>query len=134
VPAISAGGYAPKSGRGSDERLINRRIRDHNGDVLSDDDLAAEWRAREGDEVDDETDDGNADDADAAARPSDEWADADGDGDDEATESDMDDDDDDVVASPERSDEAAPTEPELDPDAPEPGGDDDDLGEGGRDR
>jgi GTP-binding protein len=101
VPAISAGGYAPKSGRGSDERLIKRRIRDHNGDVLSDDDLAAEWRAREGD------------------------------GDYEATETDMDEDD---VAWRERTDEAATTEPELDPDAPESGGDDDDLGEGGRDR
>jgi GTP-binding protein len=94
VPAISAGGYAPKSGRGTDERLINRRHHGHNEDVLSDDDLAAEWRARD---------------------------------DDDAIETDVDDDE---SVWPDRSDDAATTETEIDPDAPDPAGDDDDLGDG----
>ncbi|MDQ1714382.1 MAG: GTPase, partial [Frankiaceae bacterium] len=52
VPTVNAGLYEPRSGRGTDERLIKRRLRNNNGDMLSDDDLAAEWRAKPDDDSD----------------------------------------------------------------------------------
>jgi Obg family GTPase CgtA-like protein len=116
VPTVAAGLYEPRSGRGTDERLIKRRLRNNNGDMLSDDDLAAEWRARDDD--DDEFD-GLADDDDVDVDlPG-------GDGLDSDAVEDVD------PALPDEP--AAGGERELEPEAGEPGGDTDDLGDG-RDR
>ncbi|MCU1678228.1 MAG: obgE [Frankiales bacterium] len=56
VPTVNAGLYEPRSGRGTDERLIKRRLRNNNGDMLSDENLAAEWRAQPDDDLDDDLD------------------------------------------------------------------------------
>jgi GTP-binding protein len=116
VPTVAAGLYEPRSGRGTDERLIKRRLRNNNGDMLSDDDLAAEWRARDDD--DDESD-GLADDDDVDVDlPGGDSLDSD------AVED----------VDPALPDEpAAGGERELEPEAGGPGGDTDDLGDG-RDR
>ena len=101
VPALSAGGYAPRSTRGTDERLTKRRNPRNNADMLSDADLAAEWRSRVGN--DGEFHDDDEVDADTVE---------------ESYEPDVDD------------DGSSVGEQEIESDTPEPTGDSDDLESG----